>query len=239
MLELLLRTLEETKSDTCQCGFWVDDVHLSISSYGSRAIYQNEEVIIALIDGKIKNVVWNKLYRKSLFENIYFPKGTLFEDVAVMHQIVDKAKKVVVLSDRKYHYRQRDNSIIQTRTAKNLVECVEATIKRYNYVQSHHPQLFYERKIDLLKIIAMSISRVWRWWYGCNSYEKQRYNQRIEEFKYISQKNFPLLGYPSWPIYLRFSVFFMKSDTNLSFAFLYRLNQCYRRLHRRRGKIPL
>ena len=35
-----------------------------------------------------------KLYEKTLFEDIEFPKGKVYEDTAIMYQLFEKAKKL-------------------------------------------------------------------------------------------------------------------------------------------------
>ena len=56
-------------------------------------------------------VVWNKLYKKNLFEEIQFPVGRCYEDEAVMYKIIYRTNKVVRMESSLYFYRQREGSI--------------------------------------------------------------------------------------------------------------------------------
>lgn len=54
---------------------------------------------------------WGKLFHRSLFETIRYPEGRLYEDTAVIAQLVIKAKELAYTSDPMYSYRIRQNSI--------------------------------------------------------------------------------------------------------------------------------
>lgn len=64
--------------------------------------------------------VWGKLYQMTLFDDIEFPKGQLFEDVAVIYKIIDRCDKIVYSNAKFYGYFHRENSITnQNFTYKN------------------------------------------------------------------------------------------------------------------------
>lgn len=64
-------------------------------------------------------VVWNKLYKKSLFENLRYPEGRVYEDVALTHKIVHKAQRIFMIWECLYHYVIRKNSISFVSTPAN------------------------------------------------------------------------------------------------------------------------
>src|SRR5699024_9878106 len=87
---------------------------------GKNIIKRNDKMeILSSTEGIIKlnsfysfdMAVWNKIYRKEVIDNIYFPKGKNSEDYFVMVKYFHKAKKIIVLPEAKYHYFQRNNSI--------------------------------------------------------------------------------------------------------------------------------
>ena len=57
---------------------------------------------------------WNKLYPLSFFQNIKYPKGKIYEDMYVILWLYNKAQRVVFLPERKYHYIERQESIVKT-----------------------------------------------------------------------------------------------------------------------------
>lgn len=224
MYEVLMRGLEE--ADISVCGY--DSSSLKVDFDGT--IYRGTDVMKALLDEKVNNNMWNKLYRRELFDGVHFPEGRNYEDVAVLHKIVDRAKAVATIQGVKYHYRVRPESITKTYTVKNLMDYVDAHLDRYYFFKEEVTDLFDEKQELLLGFTVNGISKVWRWWYGCNAEDKRKYNNRIKELLSFTKDNIPLFGYPSWPTTLRLSALFMHSSSNLSFAVLYALNQLYRKL---------
>lgn len=74
---------------------------------------------------------WNKLFHKSLFEQIRFPEGKLSEDWFVMYRLIEKSGGICYNSDIKYFYRQRQGSI--TKSSKINTDAVAAAGKVLNY----------------------------------------------------------------------------------------------------------
>ncbi|MBO4590263.1 MAG: glycosyltransferase family 2 protein [Bacteroidaceae bacterium] len=57
---------------------------------------------------------WNKIYRASLWASRRFPQGQLFEDTAVMPDIIRQCKAIRYSSRGCYHYMSRQHSISRT-----------------------------------------------------------------------------------------------------------------------------
>ena len=54
---------------------------------------------------------WGKIYHRSVFENIYFPKYTINEDYVVMAQLFNSYKRMAYVSMGLYHYMVHENSL--------------------------------------------------------------------------------------------------------------------------------
>lgn len=61
---------------------------------------------------------WNKLYQRELFAEIRYPESRVFEDLAVTHKLIFAAKRIVVLPDALYCYRDRKDSLSQFASAE-------------------------------------------------------------------------------------------------------------------------
>ena len=236
MYEVLLRSLIEADADICECGLWNEyydhsEIYkMNECDQSGKAVYDTKESLCALIEEKITNPVWNKLYKKKTFEEIVFPEGRNYEDVFCMHKILGNCKRVTKISTPKYHYRQRDESISHVHTASNLIDYAEACLERREYLEKNDAQQYREKEEQILGVTAAGLARVWRWWYACDSVEKGRFAESIQSMKQQSKELFPLIGYKSWPLYLRLSGLFMRSSNKASFLVLFYLNQMYRRL---------
>ncbi len=62
---------------------------------------------------KIPTGVVSRLYRRHIFNDLRFPKGYLYEDMATSHKMFMNAKGVTMIDAGLYAYRMRKNSIIR------------------------------------------------------------------------------------------------------------------------------
>lgn len=66
-------------------------------------------------------IACNKLYKKSLFDNLRFPLGKLNEDEGTIYKAIFSSDKIAVSNKKLYYYLQRNNSIMNSKfTVKNL-----------------------------------------------------------------------------------------------------------------------
>ncbi len=89
---------------------------------------------------QLQNYAWNKLYKKELFEGITFPVERLFEDIAVMHLIFDRAKRIVLVAKPEYHYLIRKNSIVSQRNLEGRLDALEMIMHQYAFVLEKYPE---------------------------------------------------------------------------------------------------
>lgn len=231
MYEVLLAKALEFNADVCECNFWFGKSTMDYSKI-EDGIYRGCESLTALFNDKICHVVWDKIYKRKLFDSVRFPEGHNFEDISIMHLVLEQANTVVVISDKKYHYRQRADSIKYTHSASNLIDYADAFLDRYVFYKQNEDRIPSADEEKQLLSVASGISRVWRWWHGCDKADRQKFDNRIAEYKQFTIENFPLCGYSSWPATLKISSLFMHSDSIVSFAALYYLNQLFRVLNR-------
>lgn len=133
-------------------------------------------------------VAWNKLYKKSLFENIKYPKGKLHEDEATTYKLFYEAKKVSVTNEKLYYYYIRQNSITNTKF----------TLKRLDYIEELEEQLKFfndrnEKEIYLEVYYRYSRSLL-LFYLKCKTMENSEqiqnelYNKYKESVKYLKSK---------------------------------------------------
>ena len=129
--------------------------------------YKTKKEAIELILSNSGNFVWNKIYRKELFEGIRYPKGRFYEDVAVTHKLVLKATKIWYSHKRMYYYRYREGSIVTTRSQKRKDDAFEMTMEQIKTLRS----------IEEMRTIANEMVLVLYFSY-CISYEKDTSDER-------------------------------------------------------------
>lgn len=144
MYETLLREATETDADMVVCGVWYERKGRKRKSRLESACFSGpKDSLQALIDCKINNTVWNKIYRHEMFSTIFFPEGHNYEDICIMHRILACSRKTVINSEPKYHCRIRKNSITKTNTADNLIDYADAYLSRYSFLTEKEGELFY------------------------------------------------------------------------------------------------
>ena len=87
--------------------------------YISNLIHNSQEYSVFSIDYETaidigECMVWNKLYRKTLFTELVYPEGRVYEDVAITHKLIYRANKISYCSKKLYFYRIRQGSISHT-----------------------------------------------------------------------------------------------------------------------------
>ena len=112
----------------------VDIIEGTIQSF-KEGIYYNllqihqDKMVFTTVEEKLEQLwfqgvrisVFPKLYRKSLLNDNFFPQGFIFEDLAVIPELVTLSKKWVKIQDVLYYYRIRENSITtKSFSEKNL-----------------------------------------------------------------------------------------------------------------------
>ena len=94
--------------------------------------------------------VWNKLFKKNLFNNIRFPQGKVYEDVFTTHKLVDLANRIVKSSQTGYYYLQRSNSLTHNQFNLGQMGLVEAHIEKYEYIKKRYPNTHLEKTCQKL-----------------------------------------------------------------------------------------
>ncbi len=83
--------------------------------YGKAAnpvSYSNREALKELLLVKdLSFSLWNKLYRRELFQNIRFPEGKICEDYPVIYAVVKRCRNVTNIGKVQYFYCYRDGSV--------------------------------------------------------------------------------------------------------------------------------
>lgn len=146
MFEKMLSQMEQDNSDIVSCGVkWVEENGKLLRN---DTVDQNETLdthyaMSELInDGKLKQHVWNKVYKAELIKDISFEKGKYHEDVFWSYQIIGKAERVSVVTDSYYNYVQRTNSIMGEGFSEKRLDALDANYLRCEYIKEHFPELY-------------------------------------------------------------------------------------------------
>lgn len=82
-----------------------------------------------------------KLYRKRLFENVQFPVGRYYEDLATTYLFILYSNRVAVINHQLYAYRFRESSIMTSTFNDKCLDCIWVGKKLVNDIEVMAPQL--------------------------------------------------------------------------------------------------
>ena len=99
-------------------------------------------------DGLVQAVVWNKLYKSNLIDNLRFKVRKLNEDEFFTYKICAKAERIVYIPEALYQYRQREDSIMGAYSLKRL-DSVDAIYERLQFIKNKFPSLYKYEKLTL------------------------------------------------------------------------------------------
>ncbi len=141
--EMYKKAIEEN-SDYVECDFIWE--YNNKTRRDKRINYKTKEEMIAFV----RVVAWNKLIRKSIIDenNIRFPKGLRYEDVAFTYQLIPHIQKISYVEKYFIHYTQRENSIANVQNERTgeifiILEKVLDYYKKNNIYQSYDCALEY------------------------------------------------------------------------------------------------
>ena len=103
-----------------------------------------------VINEKIKNFAWGKLYKTSLIKDIPFKKGVLFEDVFWAQKGMQRVNKYVLVNKPLYYYLQREDSIVANYTIRNL-DILDGLKERHQFISKYYCNLINESYSLILK----------------------------------------------------------------------------------------
>ena len=115
MYEKMMYAIKKNDADICECQF--EKTAGIVKSNKEQktdkvTILKKEEALKAVVEEKINPVVWNKIYKREIVDQLYFEKGKYNEDEFWTYQVVEKAEKIVQIEDVGYYYFFREDSII-------------------------------------------------------------------------------------------------------------------------------
>lgn len=157
----LMKTLRETGADAVQGSF--------------REVYQNRGEEQRICEETLEDyrfllrfpkdyscaLLWNKLYRRQIFDGVFFEEGHKIDDEYFTYQGFLQPRRVVRTDRIVYNYRKRASSVMSSpESAEQLVlDCLDSIAKRRQKVLDQLPQLreaFDENYLDAI------------WYLSCN-----------------------------------------------------------------------
>lgn len=93
--------------------------------------------------------VWNKIYRRTLFEKCRFPSGKLYEDSLIQLPLYDLCKKIIISKEHGYYYTvERPQSIMNSSFSLKNFHLMELGAANYDFFQKREMDTQKEYALD-------------------------------------------------------------------------------------------
>lgn len=224
MYEVLIKRAEETGADVIECGLFLEYPSKTEERLRSNTVLSGMEATRLLIQGKISNAVWNKLWKRECFSHIRFPVGRVFEEYATTYRVYAVIEKVCTINALKYHYLQRKDSLAKTHDMKNLTGFWHSHMERYEFLANRFDE---ETNNTLIKACASTIARTWAYYCDCTKEDRNAFQEDIQAMHLFTKRQFPYFGNKSWGIALRVGIFFPHFLNLLSFRIAWIINRLH------------
>ena len=159
MIRLMVNAIEKENADLAVCGYGKLSTQEKMKPekvsqknrimYSEAAVLSSREALNALFLGKLNPAVWNKLYKRELWNTLRFPEGYVYEDSHTTYLVLEQCKRIVFVSQMLVLYRKhRPGSITNSFSEKNIHDYQLVKTRLEGYVKSHTPELFSQEDCE-------------------------------------------------------------------------------------------
>ena len=191
--ECLYKLLKETDSDISECAsvqisdedlfnknYKFDNInnleYITTDSLGALNRINSEDIYIT---GK-SIVVWNKLYKKELFDDIRFPAGKKYEDDLTTYKLFNEIHKLVSTEKVLYNYVQRKNSLMHKEFSMSRLEALEVFDNYEQFFKKYNNKYLYAKcLVRYLRILYTILEELYN-----SQYEDKEKVKNILEKKF-------------------------------------------------------
>lgn len=157
MFERMMNVVEKYAAEVVICNYQLSyDTRIEqVDFYAQEHVFDNVEATKEILKNRLMSShVWNKLFKKTLFEGIFFPEGRLYEDIATTYKLLFKANKVVVSPFVGYNYFQNDNGICLSVP----MDMERYFAKKFDYALAYNERYIFSKRcpqlIDFVPLCA-------------------------------------------------------------------------------------
>lgn len=131
-IEVLVRGIEHENCNvaalTDGVDFWDEVPERPLLASGKEQaefeIFDAPDALELMLYQKIATGAQFKIYKKEIFDDIRFPKGYYYEDVATTYKTFEKSPKVTIINCPLYAYRKRHDSIIRQKFSERKLSAL-------------------------------------------------------------------------------------------------------------------
>ena len=142
MIETMVKASMDDQADIAVIGkyYAYENITESDTAGGNISILDTRSALkIVLYQTGFFLHIWDKLYRRKLFDTIRFDEGKKVEDRIISYRLLTKANKIVYNKSPKYYFRVSEDS--GSKVEDNLAKSFEADREICADIRKNHPPL--------------------------------------------------------------------------------------------------
>ena len=135
MYERMVQTMHSQQAEIIICGYIEEykSRQKKVHADGEMKVYEASEALKLVLRGKIGSYLWSMLFRREVVQEL-MPDLNPYEDHATIFKWISHARRVVVLHQAFYHYRQLGSSSLHSYNPKKGNHFFQAIKERYHYI---------------------------------------------------------------------------------------------------------
>ncbi|MBW9145262.1 glycosyltransferase [Clostridium sp. CM027] len=131
----------ENNSDIviCDMKYDLNGIDVSDTQFKDFGILDKNQTLLKYLNNTyFRSHAQNKIYNRKLFDNILFPEGKLFEDVATFYKLVHNSKKISFINEKLYCYNQGNmNSITKKKFNVRNVDLIDNSLSMMKFFEEN------------------------------------------------------------------------------------------------------
>ncbi len=157
----MLKLLKEHRADAVQCSFRDMYRNRTEAHIQQPCVLNEHQYLVRFPKDWACPLLWNKLYRRSMFDGIFFEEGHKIDDEYFTYQGFLEPCRVVLDDTIVYNYRRRASSVMcSTEAAEQRIrDGIDFIVKRREKVIARWPELrrqFDESYMDAVWYLSMA-----------------------------------------------------------------------------------
>lgn len=154
-IRIMVSKMLQDNSDIVMCNYSFQDTEEKLdykcfSKEKSKSItIGKKEAAMLIAEQKVEFAVWNKIYKRHVWENIRFPDDRIFEGTYVVYDVFDQADLVSVMDEELIMHRKRKGSLCNSYSLQHILDADYALNKFAQCIKEHSfiPSAFYKERI--------------------------------------------------------------------------------------------
>ena len=119
---------------------------------GITGVISSEEMLQKILQlNECDSVMWDKLFHRSLFSDIFFPNMKIYEDMAIMYRLIDLSPKIFLIAEPLYNYRQRAQSATTSSFSEEQLYAIKNSKEIINFVKERYPNVLHDAEKHYVK----------------------------------------------------------------------------------------